>query len=53
MIGLEAEHESGEIKIDKNELSVAKWLKRDEFNEKLLPPPTSIARFLMEKFWRG
>ncbi len=53
MIGLEAEHESGEIKMDKTELSVAKWLKRDEFNEKLLPPPTSIARFLMEKFWRG
>ncbi len=50
MIGLEADFLEGEIKVDKNELEEAKWLKFSEINEEILPPPSSIARFLMEKF---
>ena len=50
MIGLEAEYEDGEIFLDENELAEAKWLKFSELKNDILPPPSSIARFLMERF---
>ncbi len=53
MIGLKADYESGEIIIEKNELSLAKWFPINKINEKILPPPTSIARFLFEYIIKG
>jgi NAD+ diphosphatase len=45
MIAFTAEHESGEIKIDPNELSDAKWYSIAELP--MIPPPLSIARQLI------
>ncbi len=48
MIGLTAEYESGYINIDNKELCEAKWLNIKNISEEILPPPSSIARFLFE-----
>lgn len=48
MIGFTAEYESGEIKVDKNEISDAAWFKRDEIPR--IPPSISIARKLIDWF---
>ena len=48
MIGFTAEYESGEINIDKNELSDAAWFARDEIPR--IPPSISIARKLIDWF---
>lgn len=50
MIGLEAEYDSGKIILDEEELAEAKWLKFKYISEDILPPQSSIARFLMERF---
>ncbi len=47
MIGLIAEYQSGEIVVDKLELEEAKWIKFSDLTDDLLPPPSSIAYFLM------
>ena len=48
MIGFTAEYESGEIRIDKNEISDAQWFKRGEMPR--IPPSISIARKLIDWF---
>ena len=48
MIGFTAEYESGEIRVDKNELSDAAWFARDEIPR--IPPSISIARKLIDWF---
>jgi len=48
MIGLKAEYDDGEIVLDKMELAEAKWLKIDDLTPSILPPPSSIAYFLMK-----
>lgn len=51
MIGFTAEYESGEIRVDKNEISDAAWFKRDEIPR--IPPSISIARKLIDWFIEG
>lgn len=51
MVGFTAEYESGEIKVDKKELSDAQWFKRDEIPR--IPPSISIARKLIDWFLQG
>ena len=48
MVGFTAEYESGEIKIDKNELADAAWFAKDEIPR--IPPSISIARKLIDWF---
>ena len=48
MLGFTAEHESGEIKIDENELSDAKWFGADEMPN--IPNTISISRKLIDWF---
>ncbi len=51
MIGFTAEHESGEIIRDENEISDAGWFTRDELPRK--PSSISIARSLIDWFLKG
>jgi NAD+ diphosphatase len=51
MIGFTAEHEAGEIKIDRGELSDAGWFARGELPQ--VPPPLSIAGRLIRWFEKG
>jgi len=51
MIGFTAEYESGEINVDKNELTDAAWFARDEIPR--IPPSISIARKLIDWFIEG
>ena len=51
MIGFTSEYESGEISIDKNEISDAAWFKADEIPR--IPPSISIARKLIDWFLEG
>jgi len=48
MIGFTAEYDSGEINVDKNELTDASWFARDEIPR--IPPSISIARKLIDWF---
>ncbi len=50
MIGFTADWAEGEIKIDPNELSDARWFSADELPE--IPPPLSIARQLIDAWVR-
>lgn len=51
MIGFTAEYKSGEINVDKKELSDAAWFARDEIPR--IPPSISIARKLIDWFLEG
>lgn len=48
MLGFMAEYESGEIKIDGQEIESAGWF--DKFNMPMLPHELSISRYLIEKY---
>ncbi|SDL31240.1 NAD+ diphosphatase [Catalinimonas alkaloidigena] len=48
MVGFTAEHASGEIEIDPNELAEARWFRADELPP--IPPKLSIARQLIDWF---
>ncbi len=48
MIGLTADYQDGDIVVDKFELEEAKWIKFSNLTDDLLPPPSSIAYFLMK-----
>ncbi len=50
MIGFTADWAEGEIAIDPNELSDAKWFRADELPQ--IPPPLSIARQLIDAWVR-
>lgn len=50
MAGFVAEYAGGEIRVDHNELEDARWFSLDALP--LLPPPRSIARYLLE-LYRG
>ncbi len=51
MVGFTAEYESGEINVDKKEISHAAWFARDEIPR--IPPSISIARKLIDWFIEG
>lgn len=51
MIGFTAEYMSGEIVVDENEISDAKWFKKN--NIPRIPPSISIARKLIDWFLEG
>lgn len=51
MIGFTAEYESGELKIDDDELIEAKWLSRDEIKNH--PSDISISHWLIDNFING
>jgi NAD+ diphosphatase len=51
MIAFTAEYESGEIKIDKKEITDAKWFTRDQLPE--IPLPVSVARKLIDAWLKG
>lgn len=61
MIGLSAEAESGEIKIDPREIEDARWFSRDEIaaaldgrgGDLVMPPSAAIARRLAERWIDG
>ncbi|MDD3266720.1 MAG: NAD(+) diphosphatase [Burkholderiales bacterium] len=49
MMGFIAEYDSGELKIDYNELEDARWFSIDELGDIILPSELSIASFLIEQ----
>ena len=48
MVGFTAEHASGEIRVDGQEIAEAAWFTRDRLPR--IPPPLSIARRLIDAF---
>lgn len=48
MIGFTAEHESGEIRVDGDEIGEAAWFRADELPD--IPPYGSISRVLIDNF---
>ncbi len=48
MIGFTAEHESGEIRVDGDEIGEAAWFGADELPD--IPPYGSISRVLIDNF---
>lgn len=48
MVGFQAKYESGEIRIDRNEIEDAKWYPVS--NLPLLPPTSSISRLLIDQY---
>ena len=48
IIGFTAEHASGEIRVDGQEIAEAAWFTRDRLPR--IPPPLSIARRLIDAF---
>jgi NAD+ diphosphatase len=50
MAGFTAEYEGGELCVDRHELEDARWFPLGALPE--LPPPRSIARYLLDQYLR-
>ena len=52
MVGFTADWVAGEVQVDTNEITEARWFDRDQLPEEL-PPRSSISRQLIEAFRKG
>jgi NAD+ diphosphatase len=51
MVGFTAEYESGELQLQRSELSGGGWFRRDNMPE--IPGPVSLARQLIDDWLKG